>query len=171
MLSAPKNPRARHPCLSLWERCPPPRGRRGERPSQSACADSSPQRGEPIARLVLRLRKEKPHHMVWFQTVKKASQNFPRKRKTKFKSFSAAACTWMKTHLRLQVWNLFAYSEQIMREADCKILAEKPKGLFRQAQTTPYGVVLVLVDDIGLGYIMESPGPYPAKNMPPACFI
>ncbi|MDY2558461.1 MAG: hypothetical protein SOW29_08970, partial [Candidatus Faecousia sp.] len=49
------------------------------------------------------------------------------------KSFSTAACTWAKTPLRLQVWNLFAYGEQIMRAADCKILAEKPEGVLRQA--------------------------------------
>ena len=34
---------------------------------------------------------------------------------------------------RLQVWNLFVKGEQIMRTADCKKLAEKPK-FFRQAQ-------------------------------------
>ena len=44
----------------------------------------------------------------------------------------AAACTWTKTHLRLQVWNLVAIGKQIMREADCKRLAEKPEGIFRQ---------------------------------------
>ena len=37
-----------------------------------------------------------------------------------------------KTHLRLQVWNLSAYGRQIMRAADCKKLAEKAEGLFRQ---------------------------------------
>ncbi len=30
------------------------------------------------------------------------------------------ACTSQKTLLSLQVWNLFAFSEQIMRAADCK---------------------------------------------------
>jgi len=33
------------------------------------------------------------------------------------------------------VWNLFVVDEQIMRAADCKKLAEKPEGVFRQAQT------------------------------------
>jgi hypothetical protein len=34
---------------------------------------------------------------------KKASQSFLRKQKIKFKIFLAAACTWTKIHLRLQV--------------------------------------------------------------------
>jgi len=50
------------------------------------------------------------------------------------KAFSAAACTWTKTLLRLQVWNLFAEGEQIMRAADCKKLSKNPEGVFRQAQ-------------------------------------
>ena len=45
-------------------------------------------------------------------------------------SFSAGACTWQKIHLRLQVWNLFAYGEQIMRAADCKNWRKSPKGFF-----------------------------------------
>ena len=68
------------------------------------------------------------------QTVKKASQSSLRKQRIKSKSFSAAACTWTKTPHRLQVWNLFAKGEQIMRAADCKILSEKPNGLFQYAQ-------------------------------------
>jgi hypothetical protein len=32
------------------------------------------------------------------------------------------------------VWNLSAFGRQIMRAADCKELAEKPEGVFRQAQ-------------------------------------
>ena len=52
----------------------------------------------------------------------------------KTESFLAAACTWTKTLLRLQVWNLFATGKQIMRAADCKRLAEKPEGVFRQAK-------------------------------------
>jgi len=39
--------------------------------------------------------------------------------------FFAAACTSQKTLLGLQVWNLFAFSEQIMRAADCKPLTVK----------------------------------------------
>ena len=50
--------------------------------------------------------------------------------------FSAGACTWQKTLLRLQVWNLFPIGGQIMRAADCKPLSEKPKGVFRQSHTT-----------------------------------
>ena len=68
------------------------------------------------------------------QTVKKASQSLLRQQQIKLKLFSTAACTWAKTPLRLQVWNLFAAGEQIMRAADCKNLAEKPEGVFRQAQ-------------------------------------
>jgi len=73
------------------------------------------------------------------QTVKKASQSFLRKQKIKFKSFLTAACTWAKILLRLQVWNLSAECGQIMRVADCKKLAEKPEGFFRQAQVRPVG--------------------------------
>ena len=51
------------------------------------------------------------------------------------KSFSAGACTWQKILLRLQVWNLFAIGEQIMRAADCKNLAESPEGDFRHVKT------------------------------------
>ena len=61
---------------------------------------------------------------------KKASQNFLRMQKTKSKSFCAGACTWHKILLRLQVWNLFAYSEQIMRAADCKTVENPLKGVF-----------------------------------------
>ena len=65
---------------------------------------------------------------------KKLTQIFPRKRRTKFKTFCAGACTWHKILIRLQVWNLFGMDEQIMRAADCRKLAEKPEGVFRQAQ-------------------------------------
>ena len=41
------------------------------------------------------------------------------------KSFFAGAYTWQKTLLSLQVWNLFAFSEQIMRAADCKPFIKK----------------------------------------------
>ena len=40
-------------------------------------------------------------------------------------SFFAGACTWQKILLSLQVWNLFAFSEQIMRAADCKPFIKK----------------------------------------------
>ena len=48
--------------------------------------------------------------------------------------FSAGACTWQKTLLRLQVWNLSPIGGQIMRAAGCQSLSEKPKGVFRQSQ-------------------------------------
>ena len=41
-------------------------------------------------------------------------------------SFSSGACTWTKILLSLQVWNLFATGEQILRAADCKSFV--PKG-------------------------------------------
>ena len=69
-----------------------------------------------------------------FRLSKKLTQIFPRKRKTKFKTFCVGACTWYKLLIRLQVWNLFGMDEQIMRAADCRKLAEKPEGVFRQAQ-------------------------------------
>ena len=38
------------------------------------------------------------------------------------------------------MWNLVAAGKQIMRAADCKKLAEKPEGIFRQAPNSPvYG--------------------------------
>ena len=48
----------------------------------------------------------------------------------KLESFSAGACTWQKIPLRLQVWNLFAAGEQIMRAAACKTLSKSPAGDF-----------------------------------------
>ena len=70
--------------------------------------------------------------MLSSQLVKKASQNLQRLLKTHSNPFSAGACTWRKILHRLQVWNLFANGEQIMRAADCKNLSEKPEGVFRQ---------------------------------------
>ena len=64
------------------------------------------------------------------QTVKKASQSSLRQQRKESEPFSARACTWQKIHLRLQVWNLFAYGEQIMRAADCKNWRKSPKGFF-----------------------------------------
>ena len=80
-----------------------------------------------------------------FRLSKKASQNFPRERKTKLKSFSARACTWRKILHRLQVWNLYAKGVQIMRVADCKKLAEKPEGVFRQAQADTHSGICFLL--------------------------
>jgi hypothetical protein len=48
----------------------------------------------------------------------------------KMESFFAGACTWQKILLSLQVWNLFAFSEQIMRAADCKPFIKKGFALF-----------------------------------------
>ena len=48
-----------------------------------------------------------------------------RRRQIKCNPFFAGACTWQKILLSLQVWNLFAFSEQIMRAADCKPLTVK----------------------------------------------
>ena len=53
-------------------------------------------------------------------------------RQIKLELFSAGACTWQKILNRLQVWNLFTNSEQILRAADCEMLAEEAEGLFRQ---------------------------------------
>ena len=53
-----------------------------------------------------------------------------RRRQIKFDSFFAAACTSQKTLLSLQVWNLFAFSEQIMRAADCKPFVQKGRCPF-----------------------------------------
>ena len=67
-------------------------------------------------------------------SVEKASQSLLRQQQIKSESFSAGACTWQKIHLRLQVWNLFAYGEQILRAAVCKNLSESPEGDFRQLE-------------------------------------
>ena len=52
-------------------------------------------------------------------------------------SFFAGACTWQKILLSLQVWNLFAFSEQIMRAADCKPFVKK--GLCSFLTVSYYG--------------------------------
>ena len=52
----------------------------------------------------------------------------------RLKSFSVGACTWQKILLRLQVCELCAAGAQGVRAADCRKLAEKPEGVFRQAQ-------------------------------------
>ena len=39
-------------------------------------------------------------------------------------SFFAGACTWQKILLSLQVWNLFAYGEQIMRAQTASLLSK-----------------------------------------------
>ena len=55
----------------------------------------------------------------------------------KLESFSAGACTWQKIPLRLQVWNLFACGEQIMRAAACKTLSESPGTAGAQSVKKP----------------------------------
>jgi hypothetical protein len=45
-------------------------------------------------------------------------------------SFFAGACTWQKTLLSLQVWNLVTHGEQIMRAADCKPFVQKGQRPF-----------------------------------------
>ena len=72
--------------------------------------------------------------MLSSQLVKKAFQNLQRLRKNHSNPFSAGACTWRKILLRLQVWNLFAIGEQILRAAACKNLSESPEGDFRQSE-------------------------------------
>ncbi|MFR4355271.1 MAG: hypothetical protein ACLT21_11475 [Oscillospiraceae bacterium] len=64
-------------------------------------------------------------------------------------SFFAGACTWQKILLSLQVWNLFAFSEQIMRAADCKPFIKK--GL------RPFLMILY--------YILFSRKKQPGKNL------
>ena len=81
----------------------------------------------------------------------KASQSSLCQQRKESESFSAGACTWQKIHLRLQVWNLFAYGEQIMRAADCKNWRKSPKGFFRQVHPSGNncfrrGVILFFCD-------------------------
>ena len=49
----------------------------------------------------------------------------------------ARACTWAKILLSLQVWNLFAFSEQIMRAADCKPFVQKGQSPFWTVSPRP----------------------------------
>ena len=62
--------------------------------------------------------------------MSKSFAEFSAKAEKKVKSFCAGACTWRKILLRLQVWNLFAADEQIMRAADCKKPPKRPTGGF-----------------------------------------
>jgi hypothetical protein len=50
------------------------------------------------------------------------------------------------------VWNLFTNGEQIMRAADCKRLAEKPEGVFRQALDTRKGILFFSAKAAADGY-------------------
>jgi len=54
-----------------------------------------------------------------------------RRRQIKCNPFSPGACTWAKILLSLQVWNLFAHGEQIMRAADCKPFVLKGQSPFK----------------------------------------
>ena len=67
------------------------------------------------------------------QSVEKGFAEFAAKAANPSKSFSTAACTWAKIHLRLQVWNLFVIDEQIMRAADCKKPSKSPGRGFSTA--------------------------------------
>ena len=69
-----------------------------------------------------------------FSLSKKPRRVCRRWRQIESNPFSAGACTWQKTLLRLQVWNLSPIGGQIMRAAGCQSLSEKPKGVFRQSQ-------------------------------------
>jgi hypothetical protein len=60
-----------------------------------------------------------------------------RRRQSKFDPFFAAACTSQKTLLSLQVWNLFAFSEQIMRAADCKPIVQKGFAFLDKIRIAP----------------------------------
>jgi hypothetical protein len=60
---------------------------------------------------------------------KRLAELATRRRQSKYNPFFAAACTSQKTLLSLQVWNLFAYGEQIMRAADCNFY-QKKQGFF-----------------------------------------
>ena len=60
-----------------------------------------------------------------------------RRRQIKCNPFFAAACTSQKTLLILQVWNLFAHGEQIMRAADCKPFVKKGPRPFLTSWSAP----------------------------------
>ena len=67
------------------------------------------------------------------QSVKKPRRVCRPQAANQLRSF-AGACTWQKILLSLQVWNLFAFSEQIMRAADCKPFVQKGFAFFGQSQ-------------------------------------
>ena len=130
----------KRPCLSLWERWPALAGRRGfgifhknqkyqivtlqvfDNPSQSCCCMT--------------------------ELVEKGFAEFAAKAANPSKSFSAAACTWTKIHIRLQVWNLFVYDEQIMRAAACKNPSKSPRGDFRRSEGRPTAAPEQSVDKV-----------------------
>jgi hypothetical protein len=63
--------------------------------------------------------------LIFMPYQKSLAEFAARRRQINFNPFFAAACTSQKTLLGLQVWNLFAFSEQIMRAADCKPFVQK----------------------------------------------
>ena len=85
---------------------------------------------------------------VRFQCVKKASQSLPLSWQIESESSLAGACTWPKIPLSLQVWVLFSTGKQNLRAAGCKLLSEKPEGVFRQSkspsvQRKPVGIFVI----------------------------
>ena len=74
-----------------------------------------------------------------FIPVKKPRRACRPQAANKMESFFAGACTWQKILLSLQVWNLFAFSEQIMRAADCKPFVPKRALPFLEQQIIPTG--------------------------------
>ena len=95
------------------------------------------------------------------QTVEKGFAEFAAKAANLLKSFLAAACTWTKIHLRLQVCELCAMGAQGVRAADCKNLAESPEGDFRHAEDIRMDVLLLF-----LHMIMERYRPCAIKLLP-----
>ena len=71
-------------------------------------------------------------------------------------SFSAGACTWPKILLRLQVWNLFAIGEQIMRAADCKFCQKRARPFF-DSFVHPAGLSMMIPFAMGRSYLAYSP--------------
>ena len=72
-------------------------------------------------------------------------------------SFSAGACTWPKILLRLQVWNLFAIGEQIMRVADCKFCQKRALPFF-DSFVHPAGLSMMMIPfAMGRSFCQSSP--------------
>ena len=96
-----------------------------------------------------------PSNVIPF-TPNKSLAEFAAKGANKIKSFLAATCAWTKILLRLQVWNLFAISKQIMRAADCKKWHKIPKGSYAKTKA-PLNAVPFLSQAWGSSWAFRSP--------------
>ena len=79
-------------------------------------------------------KKALPLRTVLLIACQKSLAEFAAAAANKMKSFSAAACTWAKILLRLQVCELFTTGEQGVRAADCILLSKSSVGVYCEIQ-------------------------------------